>query len=118
MKVHLTRQPDPVELADLERDDDVAIIGTTPSGKRFVAPRRSIGTTDPPYRVYLNDGTALRLIAPSFEEMEAWLLDGDSDEIVIAYETGRQSSLGRMEVRSLLSAMPNGDEPVRTSEPH
>jgi hypothetical protein len=111
MEVRLKGQGAPVELADVERDDDVAVIGTTATGKRFVAQRQQIGEPIPPrhpYRIYLST-VVLKVVDPAFEEFEDWLLAAESTDNLkreVTTAEGHAYSVFRSEVRSILSATP------------
>lgn len=82
-----------VTLVEVERDDDQFVIGTTNTGKRLVAPRASLvepvaefepavgdsPTGQHPYRVYLRNGSFVRIVAPPFATMEDVFVGNDSE---------------------------------------
>jgi hypothetical protein len=111
--VQLKGQPNPINLTEVVRDDDQAVIGTTNSGKRFVTRVENIGAPIPPrhpYRVYLMNGMAIRAIDPSFEELEEWYLGDSEGPLAVTLADHSTAQLERANVRSLLSATPEDQE--------
>lgn len=110
VKVRLKGQDEPVTLTHVERDDDYAVVGTTPSGKRFVAPRESVRPMElpscHPYRVYLRGGAGLRAVDPPFEAAEEWLVDTDVDSLTFTTAEGDEVDVPRKAVLSILSPTP------------
>lgn len=116
MEVRLKGQASPVTLVEVERDDDTGVIGTTNSGKRFVARRDRIAKPLParhPFRIYRRDGYAMRAIDPAFEEVEEFFLsDADDDELIVTLEDGSEQTVTRTQMLSVLSAMPEDQRSV------
>lgn len=114
MEVLLRGQP--VDLAAVERDDEDAVIGITPTGKRLVA-RRDIVKAEPveapdaveshPYRVYVGPNAPVRMVGPSFADAEAWLLGNVEEPLTFRREDGYPATLTRAQVVSILSAIPS-----------
>lgn len=105
-----------VDLVEVERKDDEAVIGTTGTGKRFVTRADRQAKPLPPrhpYRVYTQpDRIVLRVIDPSFEEAEAWFLDSTEEDLAVITADGTAVNLERDEVQSLLSALPEDQQAV------
>lgn len=111
MQVKLKGQDEPVTLAEVVSDDDVAVIGITGTGKRFVTLRDRVRDNLPvrhPYRVYLQGGAGFRAIDPSFADAEEWFLNGEEAE-TFTLPDGRDLTVKRDEVLSLLSATPEDE---------
>lgn len=116
MNVRLKGSGTTVTLIEVDQDDDKALVGTTKSGKRFVARREMVA--DPvaeahPYRVYLNGGGILRVVDPAFAEVEARYLDGAATSTEIVTAEGVTQDLATADILSLLSAAP---EDLRAAE--
>lgn len=118
-----------VHLVAVERDDEEAVIGTTNSGKRFVARRDVVGepeegfTPEPEpiparhrYRIYLRSGGVIPVIDPSFEEAEKWYLDGEQT-LAVRPEGARRREIAvdRDDVLTLLSATPEDDRAMQAT---
>lgn len=108
----------PVTLADVEKDDEQGIIGTTTTGKRFVARRDRLAKPIPPrhpFRVYLTSGELLRVVDPAFEDVEAFYLGAPGEDalgtasIELTLEHGEDRQIQHAEVLSLLSALPEDE---------
>ena len=101
-----------VRLREVEREDDIAVIGTTETGKRFVVAATHVKEEDPlptrhPYRVYLHTGEVLRVLDPPFEDAEqAYLTAPTHAQANLRLEDGSYRTITRGEVLSLLSATP------------
>lgn len=111
MEVNLRGQGEPVTLAEVEVDDADALVGTTRTGKRFVTLRSRVRGNLPirhPYRVYLRGGAGFRSIDPSFPDAEEWFLRGDG-KMDFTVEDGREVTLEKEDVLSLLSATPEDE---------
>jgi hypothetical protein len=115
MQVRLKGGTSTVTLTEVDQDDDQAVIGTTKSGKRFVALREQIAepvAEAHPYRVYLKGGHVLRVVDPAFADMEAAYLTGN-DHVELVTEGGEEQEITTADILSLLSAAP---EDLRAAE--
>jgi hypothetical protein len=123
MQVHLKGQTDPVDLAEIDAHPDHAgaIVGTTPTGKRFVTRVDRLDEDEKPYRIYLRNGSVYRAVKPTFAEAEDWFLAETSllpgSGLTIRTEDGRRKVINHGATLSLLSAMPDGT-PEREDNDH
>ena len=113
MEVRLQGQRGTVTLTKVEADDEARVAGFNKSGKRFVTRRDRINDVEipdrAPYRVYLTNTVGekyLRVVGPSFEEAEEWVLGTDDTVGNFVLTDGEAVVLSRDEVLSLLSARP------------
>lgn len=111
-----------VHLTGIERDDEIAVIGTNKSGKRAIILREQVAEPDgdytapsaqepiPPgrhrFRVYLKTGEVIYIYDPPFGEIEQFVLGEGEDTIYVLMENGYRRTLSRSEVQSTLSATP------------